>query len=93
MRVALTGFNDMCALMTNFTKATETMKKHEQQSEHKACCARAARFITTQQGIVPTVHQSIVDHSQIQLAENVEKLTSLLRTSHRILGTTEYFLN
>ena len=66
--------------MTNFRKAAETMKKHEEQSEHKSSCARAVGFIATHQGITHTVHQHMVDHNQTQLAENVEKLTSLLRT-------------
>ena len=54
--------------------------KHKQQSEHKSSCARAVGLIATHRGVTHTVHQHIVAHNQTQFAENVEKLTSLLRT-------------
>ena len=66
--------------MTNFTKASDSLKKHEQQNEHKSCCVRATGFLAVTNAEIPSVPQQLIDVAQRQRTDNVEKVTSLLRT-------------
>ena len=66
--------------MVKFTKASETLRKHDQQECHKVCCTRASHFIATRRHGQANILQLVVDQGSKQKQENIAKLCALIKT-------------